>query len=92
MEIEMNVNLKCFSTLVNPDSCDYKESQTYRLTQGQTVGDLVDQAGIEKDDVKIAFVNSKIVDCHEIEEANPNHEGYFSFFLHLRMLSKCQKI
>ena len=58
----MNVNLKCFSTLVNPDSCDYRESQTYRLTQGQTVGDLVDQAGIEKNDVKIAFVNSKIVD------------------------------
>ena len=58
----MNVNLKCFSTLVNAESCDYRESQAYRLTEGQTVGDLVDRAGIEKKEVKIAFVNSKIVD------------------------------
>ncbi len=58
----MNVDLKCFSSLVNPDSCDYRESHTYRLTKGQTVGDLADKAGIEKNDVKIAFVNSKVVD------------------------------
>ena len=58
----MNVSLKCFSTLVNAESCDYRESQAYRLTEGQTVGDLVDKAGIEKKEVKIAFVNSKIVD------------------------------
>ena len=58
----MNVDLKCFSSLANAESCDYRESQAYRLTDGQTVGDLVDAAGIEKNDVKIAFVNSKIVD------------------------------
>ncbi len=58
----MNVDLKCFSSLVNPDSCDFRESQTYRLTDGQTVEDLVEKAGIEKNDVKIAFVNSKIVE------------------------------
>ncbi|MFC1880552.1 MoaD/ThiS family protein [Thermodesulfobacteriota bacterium] len=58
----MNVNLKCFSSLVNAESCDYRESQTYRLTEGHTVGDLVDKAGIEKKGVKIAFVNSEIVD------------------------------
>jgi len=58
----MNVDLKCFSSLVNPDSCDYRESQTYRLAEGQTVGDLVVKAGIDKKDVKIAFVNSKVVD------------------------------
>ncbi len=62
----MNVDLKCFSSLVNPDSCDFKESQTYRLSEGQTVGDLVEKAGIEKNDVKIAFVNSKIVDFDTI--------------------------
>jgi sulfur carrier protein ThiS len=58
----MNVNLKCFSSLVNAKSCDYRETQSYRLSEGQTVKDLVDKAGIEKKDVKIAFVNSKIVD------------------------------
>ena len=66
MEIKMNVNLKCFSSLVNPDSCDYRESQSYRITEGQTVGDLVDKARIDKKDVKIAFVNSKIVDFETV--------------------------
>mgnify|MGYP003573611883 CR=1 FL=1 len=58
----MNVNLKCFSSLVKAEYCDYSESQTYRLTEGQTVGDLVEEAKIERKDVKIAFVNNKIVD------------------------------
>jgi len=30
----MNVSLKCFSTLVNPDTCDFKESTTYELDDG----------------------------------------------------------
>ena len=62
----MNVDLKCFSSLVNPDSCNFRNSQTYRLSDGQTVGDLVEKAGIEKNDVKIAFVNSKIVDINTV--------------------------
>ena len=57
----MNVNLKCFSKLVDPDKCDFKESKSYTLTDGQTVEDLVNKAGIEKKDVKIIFVNSKKV-------------------------------
>ena len=62
----MNVDLKCFSSLANPNSCDYRDSQRYRITKGQTVGDLVDKAGIDKEDVKIAFVNSKIVDFETV--------------------------
>jgi molybdopterin converting factor small subunit len=58
----MKVNLKCFATLVNPDSCDFRESTTYELKDGQTVNDLVDHANIKREDVKIAFVNSRIVD------------------------------
>ena len=58
----MKVNLKCFSKLVNPDTCDFKESNTYDLTDGQTVEDLAQRAGIVKEDVKIAFVNSRVVD------------------------------
>ncbi len=44
----MNVNLKCFSTLVNAESCDYRESQAYRLTEGQTVGDLWTKPELKK--------------------------------------------
>jgi sulfur carrier protein ThiS len=62
----MNVKLKCFSSLASAGSCDYKDSHPYRLSEGQTVGDLVERAGIEKKDVKIAFVNSKIVDFDKI--------------------------
>ena len=58
----MKVNLKCFSTLVNVDSCDYKDSTAYDLADGQTIEDLVQLAGIPREDVKIVFVNSRIVD------------------------------
>jgi len=62
----MNVNLKCFSTLVNVESCDFRESKAYQLADGQTVADLVSKAGLSRKDVKIAFVNSRIVDLDTV--------------------------
>ena len=62
----MKVNLKCFASLVNLDSCDYKDSTEYNLGDGQTVEDLVQLAGISKEDVKIAFVNSRVVDLDTV--------------------------
>lgn len=58
----MKVNLKCFSTLADSDACDYRNSTTYNITSGQTVKELVELAGIDKDRVKIAFLNNKIAD------------------------------
>lgn len=58
----MKVRLKCFATLVNAEKCDYKDSTPYELNDGQTVEDLFGRAGIAKEDVKIAFVNSRKVD------------------------------
>ena len=58
----MKVKLKCFSSLANSDTCDYRGSTSYDLADGQTVGDLVRRAGIAGQDVKIAFVNSRKVD------------------------------
>ena len=57
----MKVKLKCFSTLANPGSCDFKESNVYDMEDGHTVEDLARHAGIDKHDVKVAFVNSRIV-------------------------------
>ena len=57
----MKINLKCFSTLVNIDTCDYKNITEYDLAEGQTVEDLVQFAGIPRKDVKIVFVNNRIV-------------------------------
>ncbi len=62
----MKVNLKCFASLVNLDSCDYKDSTEYNLDDGKTVEDLVQLAGIPKEDVKIAFVNSRVVDLDTV--------------------------
>ena len=56
----MKLSLKCFSKLVHPDSCGFKEISTYDLEEGQTVGDLVQRAGVAREDVKITFVNSKM--------------------------------
>jgi len=57
----MKVSLKCFSTLVNPATCSFEKSTTYDLDEGQTLQDLVQRAGIDGEDVKIAFVNSRKV-------------------------------
>ena len=58
----MKVNLKCFSTLVNPDTSNYKDSTPYELNDGQTIQDLIESAGIAAEDVKIAIVNNRTVD------------------------------
>ena len=62
----MKVNLKCFSKLANADTCDYKDSTPYELEDGQSVRDLVGQAGISSDDVKIVFVNSRKTDFETV--------------------------
>jgi molybdopterin converting factor small subunit len=62
----MKVNLKCFASLVNLETCDYKDSTEYELDEGQTVEDLVQLAGIPSEDVNTAFVNSRVVDLSTV--------------------------
>ena len=62
----MKVDLKCFAKLVNPGTCDFKESTSYELDQGQTVRHLLEQAEISREDIKIAFVNSRVVDLDTV--------------------------
>ncbi len=62
----MKIKLKCFANLVNPETCNFKESSAYDLADGQTVADLVERAGIARDGVKIAFVNNRIVDLNTL--------------------------
>ena len=56
----MKVDLVCFSKLAGAGTCDYRSSRVYAMADGQKVEDLVKQAGIAREDVKIAFVNSRI--------------------------------
>jgi len=57
----MKIELKCFAELAKHDVCDYRHSSRYHLVDGQTVDDLINQAGIARKSVKIAFVNNRIV-------------------------------
>ena len=58
----MKVDLRCFSKLANQKTCNFNENTSYDVDNGHTVEDLVKRAGISREDVKIAFVNSRIVD------------------------------
>lgn len=62
----MRVKLKCFSQLAKSETCDYKDSTVYDLNDGQTVEDLIDRAGIAKENVKIAFLNNKTVELDTV--------------------------
>jgi molybdopterin converting factor small subunit len=58
----MKVNVRCFSSLASDDRCGYREETTYSVNEGDTVEDLVHRAGVAKEKVKVAFVNSRAVD------------------------------
>lgn len=65
----MDIQLKCFATLVNPNSCDFNESTVYEMNPEQTVGDLLKRAAIPAEDVKVVFVNGRIVDLDTVLNA-----------------------
>ena len=58
----MNVKVKCFATLADADTCYYKDSIGYEVPEGYTVDNSVDRLNIEKEEIKIVFCNSKVVD------------------------------
>jgi len=62
----VKVNLKCFSALADPDTCDFRDSTEYELNDGQTVEALAERAGIDKNSVRIAFRNNKTVDLDTV--------------------------
>lgn len=55
----MKINLKCFATLAEADTCDYKGSTTTTVAEGATVRDLLKEAKIAEKEVKLIFVNGK---------------------------------
>jgi len=58
----MNVKVKCFATLADADTCDYKDSREYEVPEGYTVDSLIDRLDIAREDIKIVFRNNKLVD------------------------------
>ena len=58
----MKVKVKCFATLADADTCDYKGSIEYEVSEGATVDSLMDRLDIAKEEIKIVFRNNKVVD------------------------------
>ena len=57
----MKVYMKCFATLSDNYKCDYQDSSSQEMSEGQTVGDLIKTQGMSEEDVKIVFVNGRKV-------------------------------
>ena len=53
----MNVYVKCFATLSDYYECDYQDSSSQEMSEGQTVEDLIKKQGMSEENVKIVFVN-----------------------------------
>ena len=57
-EATMNIKVKCFATLAEADTCDYKDSIEYEVSEGDTVDNLVDRLDITREEIKIVFRNN----------------------------------
>ena len=57
----MKINVKCFATLSEHETCDYKNSKEYEISNGEMVKGLVNHLGIPEEQAKIIFVNGKKV-------------------------------
>ena len=62
----MKVNLKCFAELSEGDVCDFTGGDHYEISEGDTVESLVDRLGMPKEEIKIIFLNNKIVDFNAV--------------------------
>jgi molybdopterin converting factor small subunit len=64
----MNINIKCFATLANTETCDFRTAATFDLPAGQTIKNLLPRIGVDQEAVKIAFVNNRIVGLNTVLE------------------------
>jgi molybdopterin synthase sulfur carrier subunit len=62
----MKVKVKCFSTLVKADVCDYQGAKEQDIPEGTTVKGLIDKLSLPEDEIKIVFVNSKEVNANTV--------------------------
>jgi sulfur carrier protein ThiS len=55
----MKIKVKCFSTLVKAEVCDYKGATEHDVPDGTTVKDLITALSLPEEEIKIVFVNNK---------------------------------
>lgn len=62
----MKIAVKCFSTLVKENVCDYQGATEHEIPAGTTVNELIGTLALPVDDIKIVFVNSKEVGAETV--------------------------
>lgn len=62
----MKVKVKCFSTLVKADVCDYQGAKEHEVPDGTTVKGLIEKLSLPADEIKIIFVNSREVEADTV--------------------------
>lgn len=62
----MNVDLECIAILAKSGSCLFTESTEYKLTEGQTVADLIRQANLYLQDVECVIINDTIASSDSV--------------------------
>ena len=58
----MKVKLKCFARLSGGEVCDFTGSKEKGISEGETVGSLISRLGFTQEEVKVIFLNGRIVD------------------------------
>jgi len=58
----MEISLKCFSKLSDSDVCDFTGGDEHEISEGETVKSMIKKLGFRQDEIKLIFVNGKIVD------------------------------
>ena len=54
----MKIKVKWFATLAEANTCDYKDSIEYEVSEGDTVDNLVDRLDITREEIKRVFRNN----------------------------------
>lgn len=55
----IKVKVKCFSTLVKADACDYQGSTEYEMPERATIRDLIEKLQLPVEAIKLVFLNGK---------------------------------
>lgn len=57
----MKISLKCFAQLSKENVCDFRDGDDREISDGETVRSVAKRLGFNPDEIKIIFVNGKIV-------------------------------
>ncbi|HVO84282.1 MAG TPA: hypothetical protein VMU60_07650 [Syntrophobacteria bacterium] len=57
----MEINLQCFTNLVEEGVCDHRGASRHEIVEGENIKCLVTRLGIPVDEIQTAFLNGRAV-------------------------------